>query len=130
MAARLFGTGPSCLPNISVCVEKSVGQSVGCVCAHAIAWASFVASKPTSAGDFLSHAPLGGQYAARDEAAAQPDNSDSAVRINDAAMRAREFLNTEIKCDARFMIGIVAFEFKVAVQVARKEYNRSQSRRA
>ncbi len=95
-----------------------------------MAWASCVASNPTSAGDFFSHAPLGGQYAARDEAVAQPDNSDSAVRINDAAMRAREFLNTEIKCCARFMIGIVAFEFKLAVQAAHKEYNRSQSRRA
>ncbi len=95
-----------------------------------MAWASCVGLKPTSAGDFLSHASLGGQYTVRDEAVAQPDNSDSAIRINDTAMRAREFLNTEIKCGARFMIGIVAFEFKVAVQVARKEYNRSQSRRA
>jgi len=90
-----------------------------------MAWASCVGLKPTSAGDFLSHAPLGGQYAARDEAVAQPNNSDSAARINGATMRAREFLNTEIKCCARFMIGIVAFEFKVAVQAARKEYNRS-----
>ena len=111
-------------------MEKSAGQSVGCVCAHAMAWASCVALKPTSAGDFLSHVPLGGQYAARDEAAAQPDNSDNAARINGAAMRAREFLNTEIKCGARFIFGIVAFEFKVAVKVASKEYNRSQSRRA
>ena len=110
MAARLFGTGPSCLPNISVCLEKSVGQSVGCVCAHAMACASFVASKPTSAGDFLSHAPFGGQYVARDGAVAQPDNSDSAAKINGAAMQTAEFLNTEIKCDTQFMIGILACE--------------------
>ena len=34
------------------------------------------------------------------EAVAQPDNSDSAARMNGAAMRAREFLNTEIQCCA------------------------------
>jgi hypothetical protein len=53
---------------------------------------------------------LGGQYAARDGAVAQPDNSDSPAKINGAAMRAAEFVNTEIKYDARFMIGILACE--------------------
>ena len=91
-------------------MEKSAGQFVGCVCAHAIAWASCVASKPTSAGDFLSHAPLGGQYAARDEAVAQPNKSESATRINRAAMRALEFLNIEMKYEARFMVAISSFQ--------------------
>ena len=64
MPARLFGIGPSSVPKIFSCVEKSRGQLVSRAFAKSIAASSFAASIPTSAGALCAHAPAGGKYVA------------------------------------------------------------------